>query len=64
TLKVPMVLVNGWECDDVIGVITCNLPDGIRHGVVVSDDKDFFQLVRGIKVVVWRAIKEELITQE
>ena len=43
--RVPLVTVEGYEADDVIGTIASRVVDLGVHAVIVSGDKDFYQLV-------------------
>jgi DNA polymerase-1 len=43
--RVPLVTVEGYEADDVIGTIARRAVDLGVHAVIVSGDKDFYQLV-------------------
>jgi DNA polymerase-1 len=57
------VLVSpGYESDDIIARVVCNLPrsDG---AIVVSADADLYQLLRGDKVMQWNPNKQELMSE-
>ena len=41
-----VVAVEGWEADDVIGTLAARAVEAGLEAVIVSGDKDFFQLVR------------------
>jgi DNA polymerase-1 len=43
--RVPLVAVDGYEADDVIGTMARRGVDLGAHAVIVSGDKDFYQLV-------------------
>jgi DNA polymerase I len=43
--RVPLVTVEGYEADDVIGTLACRAVGQGVHAVIVSGDKDFYQLV-------------------
>jgi len=43
--RVPLVTVDGYEADDVIGTVARRAVDLGAHAVIVSGDKDFYQLV-------------------
>lgn len=69
-LGFPQLEPKDIECDDAIG-LCCTMvetaawrngyPDPpLERAIVVSDDKDFYQLV-GQRVVVWRGIKSEIV---
>lgn len=57
-LGVRQVLLNGREGDDLIGWLCLHVPGAT---VVVTEDKDMFQLVSD-SVTVWRPLKESLLT--
>jgi len=68
--RVPLLAVDGWEADDVIATLA---ERGVAAGldvVVVSGDKDFYQLIRpGIALLNPgrggpAAVEEQLVTQE
>ncbi len=42
---VPLVVVDGYEADDVIGTLATQVADRGMHAVIVSGDKDFYQLI-------------------
>lgn len=41
----PVVAVDGWEADDVIGTLALRAREAGIEAVIVSGDKDFYQLV-------------------
>lgn len=41
----PVVAVDGWEADDVIGTLALQAREAGIEAVIVSGDKDFYQLV-------------------
>ncbi len=43
--RVPLVAVDGYEADDVIGTLAVRASERGLHTVIVSGDKDFYQLV-------------------
>jgi len=43
--RVPVVEAEGWEADDVIGTLAEQAGEAGLHTVIVSGDKDFYQLV-------------------
>jgi DNA polymerase I len=43
--RVPLVIEAGYEADDVIGTLAQRASDAGLHAVIVSGDKDFYQLV-------------------
>ncbi|MEP6591095.1 MAG: DNA polymerase I [Gemmatimonadota bacterium] len=44
--RIPLVAVDGYEADDVIGTLALRAAAEGLHAVVVSGDKDFYQLIR------------------
>ncbi len=56
---IPSIRISGWECDDLIYVLT-KLTDDC---VIVSDDKDFYQLVSD-GITVSRPLAKEIITTD
>ncbi len=44
--RIPLVEVDGYEADDVIGTLAVRAPDLGLQAVIVSGDKDFYQLIR------------------
>jgi DNA polymerase I len=52
TLRVPIISVEGTEADDIIATLALKAVDRGLEAVVVTADRDFFQLVRpGIRVM-------------
>ena len=48
--RIPVIGVEDWEADDLIGSLACNARDRGYEVVIATSDKDFFQLVGdGIK---------------
>jgi len=43
--RVPLIALDGYEADDVIGTLARRVADQGAHAVIVSGDKDFYQLV-------------------
>jgi DNA polymerase-1 len=43
--RIPLVVEEGYEADDVIGTLAQRAMDAGLHAVIVSGDKDFYQLV-------------------
>ncbi|MFO7586985.1 MAG: DNA polymerase I [Gemmatimonadota bacterium] len=43
--RVPVIEVEGWEADDVIGTLARQASSAGLHTVIVSGDKDFYQLI-------------------
>jgi DNA polymerase-1 len=44
--RVPVITVAGYEADDVIGTLATRAADAGLQAVIVSGDKDFYQLIR------------------
>src|SRR5687767_15827769 len=44
-LGVPLIALEGWEADDVIGTLARQAEAAGMEAVIVSGDKDFYQLV-------------------
>ena len=52
SFRVPLVAIDGYEADDVIGTLAAQAVDRGWHSVIVSGDKDFYQLIRpGVAVL-------------
>jgi DNA polymerase-1 len=52
TLAIPIVEVEGHEADDAIATLACRAVDEGLEAVIVTADRDFFQLVRpGISIL-------------
>lgn len=58
-LGVKVVKLPGREGDDVVGFLARELDDQLK--IVVSDDKDMYQLIDE-DIHVWRPLKEERVT--
>jgi DNA polymerase-1 len=43
--RIPLIAVDGYEADDVIGTLARRVATQGAHAVIVSGDKDFYQLV-------------------
>jgi DNA polymerase-1 len=43
--RIPVIGVQDWEADDLIGSLACNARDRGYEVVIATSDKDFFQLV-------------------
>jgi len=43
--RVPAIEIEGWEADDVIGTLAAQAAKQGIHTVIVSGDKDFYQLI-------------------
>jgi DNA polymerase-1 len=51
-LRIPLLAVEGWEADDVIGTLADRAGGRGWDAVIVSGDKDFYQLIRpGIAIL-------------
>ena len=62
TLKIPMVSIPDYEADDAIATLACRAADKGIEAVIVTADRDFFQLVRpGIKVLFNRRGISEIV---
>ncbi|HEX5725367.1 MAG TPA: DNA polymerase I [Longimicrobiaceae bacterium] len=44
--RIPVLELDGCEADDVIGTLAAQAADGGLEAVIVSGDKDFYQLIR------------------
>ncbi len=44
--RIPLAVVAGYEADDVIGTLAARAVQRDLHAVIVSGDKDFYQLIR------------------
>ncbi len=44
--RVPVITVPGYEADDVIGTLAARAAEAGLQAVIVSGDKDFYQLIR------------------
>jgi DNA polymerase-1 len=44
--RVPLVAIDGYEADDVIGTLALQVVERGWQAVIVSGDKDFYQLIR------------------
>jgi DNA polymerase-1 len=52
SFRVPLVVIEGYEADDVIGTLAAQAVDRGWQSVIVSGDKDFYQLIRpGVAVL-------------
>ena len=45
-LRIPLVAIDGWEADDVIGTLADQVTAKGWEAVIVSGDKDLYQLIR------------------
>jgi DNA polymerase-1 len=43
--RIPVLGIEDWEADDLIGSLACTARDRGYHVVIATSDKDFFQLV-------------------
>jgi DNA polymerase-1 len=65
TLRIPIVEVEGYEADDAIATLACRAADRGMEAVIVTADRDFFQLVRpGIKVMFNRRGISDIVTYD
>jgi DNA polymerase-1 len=65
TLAIPIVEVEGHEADDAIATLACRALDQGIHAVIVTADRDFFQLVRpGISVMFNRRGISDIATYD
>ena len=65
-LPVCQIITDGFEADDAIGYI-CNHKEffGLKSSIILSSDKDFYQLVNDKgKTVIFNPIKSQLITEK
>ena len=58
--RIPILLVEGFEADDVIGTLACKAAEAGHPVFVVSNDKDMMQLVND-QVKVLNPVKDNLI---
>lgn len=62
-LPVCQIVTDGYEADDAIGYICKNKAYyGIRSAIILSSDKDFYQLLNLDRVVIYNPIKKDLVT--
>jgi DNA polymerase-1 len=65
TLKIPLVSVEDHEADDAIATLACRAADRGLEAVIVTADRDFFQLVRpGITVLFNRKGISDIVTYD
>ena len=63
-IGLPSIKFNEFEADDIIGYLSREpRPKSIERVVIVSDDKDFYQLIRP-DVFIWRGITKRLVGPE
>ncbi|HSR43224.1 MAG TPA: DNA polymerase I, partial [Longimicrobiales bacterium] len=43
--RIPVIEVEGWEADDVIGTLAAQASEAGLQTVIISGDKDFYQLI-------------------
>lgn len=53
----------GFEGDDVVASVVSNL-DKNDEGIIVSTDKDFYQLLQKDKVFIWNPVQKQMLTSE
>lgn len=59
--RIPVMEISGYEADDLIATATQAFADRDVKVVIITDDKDLFQLVNS-KVSIFRPRKEEMLT--
>jgi DNA polymerase I len=65
TLKIPLVSVEDHEADDAIATLACRAAERGLETVIVTADRDFFQLVRpGITVLFNRRGISDIVTYD
>ncbi|MGH2556015.1 MAG: DNA polymerase I [Actinomycetota bacterium] len=65
TLNIPIVEVEGHEADDAIATLACEAAAEGMEAVIVTADRDFFQLVRrGIQVMFNRRGISDIVTYD
>jgi DNA polymerase-1 len=65
TLRIPIVEVEGYEADDAIATLACRAAERGLEAVIVTADRDFFQLVRpGIEVMFNRRGISDIVTYD
>jgi DNA polymerase I len=65
TLRIPIVEIEGHEADDAIATLAVEAARGGMEAVIVTADRDFFQLVRpGIKVLFNRRGISDIATYD
>lgn len=62
-LWIPRIAVPGYEADDIIGTLAVKHRDDMDRVLIVSSDKDLFQLI-GWHVFVYDAMKDRLYDEE
>jgi DNA polymerase I len=65
TLEIPIVSVEDYEADDAIATLACRAADRGLEAVIVTADRDFFQLVRpGVTVLFNRRGISDIVTYD
>jgi DNA polymerase I len=65
TLKIPIVSVQDYEADDAIATLACRAEERGLEAIIVTADRDFFQLVRPrIKVLFNRKGISDIVTYD
>jgi DNA polymerase-1 len=65
TLAIPIVEVEGHEADDAIATLACQAAERGMEAVIVTADRDFFQVVRpGISVLFNRRGISDIVTYD
>ncbi len=62
-LNLRIIEEEGFEADDVICSLVKDVPSEILT-IIVSNDKDVLQLVKGKKIVVFHPLKQKIIDEE
>jgi len=60
---VPIIEMDGFEADDVIGTIACGAANEGFEAILVTGDKDFLQLVSPT-ISIWDPMKDKTITYD
>ena len=65
TLRIPIVEVEGHEADDALATLACRAAQQGMEAIIVTADRDFFQLVRpGIQVMFNRRGISDIVTYD
>jgi DNA polymerase-1 len=65
TLRIPIIEVIGHEADDALATLACRASERGLEAVIVTADRDFFQLVRpGIQVMFNRRGISDIVTYD
>ncbi len=61
-LGLPLITLPGWEADDVLGTLAVQAVEEGAQVVIVSGDKDFFQLLRpGLRI--WDGMRDRWLDE-